>query len=235
MRSGRSVGAFRGRRGARPTTAGAGPGRRFGHRPRPWASSRQGRRITDLGPSFRSVFNRIPFSSSGLMVSSHCHLPRAEDGMRHPSPTDSPGEPDLEDLRQPLTPFPRSRREPLRIACPRDTRRAQPWARRRRKSLRPIGTLTPCRCPPPIEPQAYEPPTAAKNPPPDTWHTSGRGVWRSARCLPTPARGTVVGRAWGRQPVPSRQNSKASSDIAPRFRLSIPMLPTRRTLPLCCT
>src|SRR6516162_6230763 len=54
MRSGRSVGAFRGRRGARPTTAGAGPGRRFGHRPRPLASSRQGRRITDLGPSFRS-------------------------------------------------------------------------------------------------------------------------------------------------------------------------------------
>src|SRR6516225_7419136 len=84
MRSGRSVGAFRGRRGARPTTAGAGPGRRFGHRPRPLASSRQGRRITDLGPSFRSVFNRIPFSLSGLMVSSHCHLPRAEDGMRHP-------------------------------------------------------------------------------------------------------------------------------------------------------
>ena len=58
--------AFRGRRGARPTTAGAGPGRRFGHRPRPLASSRQSRRITDLGPSFRSVFNRIPFSSLWL-------------------------------------------------------------------------------------------------------------------------------------------------------------------------
>src|SRR6516225_2528970 len=33
---------------------------------------------------FRIVFNRIPFFSSGLMVSSHCHLPRAEDGMRYP-------------------------------------------------------------------------------------------------------------------------------------------------------